>query len=62
MMIGLANVFARARLRKTDLIENISNVKNIQLIKPVGYHWILNFIKHAKIIFTDSGGMQKEAF
>lgn len=50
------------RLRGTRLLEKVSKAKNIRLIKPVGYHRMLNLIKHAKTVFTDSGGIQKESF
>lgn len=39
----------------------LGDIKNIQLIKPLAYHdfiWIMN---RAKIIITDSGGVQEEA-
>lgn len=33
-----------------------------KIIEPVGYFDMLELIKHAKIIMTDSGGLQKESF
>jgi len=52
----------KVRLKETSLIEKVSRNNNVILVEPVGYHRMLNLIKHAKIVFTDSGGMQKEAF
>jgi UDP-N-acetylglucosamine 2-epimerase len=36
--------------------------KNVRLIDPVGYFDIIALEKSARIIMTDSGGMQKEAY
>jgi len=36
--------------------------KNLKVIEPVGYLDIIKLIQSAKIILTDSGGLQKEAF
>jgi len=41
---------------------NISLGDNIFSIDPVGYIEMLALLKHAKIVITDSGGLQKEAF
>jgi UDP-N-acetylglucosamine 2-epimerase (non-hydrolysing) len=35
--------------------------KNIRIIKPLKYREMLNLVKNAKLLLTDSGGMQKEA-
>ena len=35
---------------------------NITLIDPVGYFSMLELLKHCKMVVTDSGGLQKEAF
>ncbi|MEM2952750.1 MAG: UDP-N-acetylglucosamine 2-epimerase, partial [Candidatus Bathyarchaeia archaeon] len=50
------------QLRKTRLLPKLEKQKHIRLIKPLGYHETLKLIKNAKLILTDSGGMQKEAF
>jgi len=39
----------------------ISVSKSINLIEPLGYLDFLNLQKNAKLIFTDSGGIQEEA-
>ena len=34
----------------------------IQVINPVGYIEMLKLQKHSRVIITDSGGLQKEAY
>ena len=50
------------RLRETNLMDKILSSPNVMLVKPVGYYRMLNLMKNARIVFTDSGGMQKESF
>lgn len=50
----------RTRSRVTAL--NIPMPKNVRLIDPVGYLDMVMLEKHAFVIATDSGGVQKEAF
>jgi UDP-N-acetylglucosamine 2-epimerase len=35
---------------------------NIRIIEPAGYIQMLKLLKQAKLVLTDSGGLQKEAF
>lgn len=46
-------------LRKYNLMVN---KKNINFIKPVSYLDMLQLVKTARMIITDSGGLQKEAY
>lgn len=36
--------------------------KNIELVEPLGYMEMLHAVKNSKLVITDSGGLQKEAF
>ncbi len=49
----------RARLAAYD---NGTEARNVRLVDPVGYLDMLALEQHAKVILTDSGGVQKEAF
>jgi len=40
----------------------VQEQKHIKVIQPVSYHDTIKLIKNARMVFTDSGGMQKEAF
>ena len=48
------------RTKKALEKNNIST--NITLIDPIGYFAMLELLKNCKMVITDSGGLQKEAF
>jgi len=47
-------------LKQFGLLGDFS--KRFLITDPLGYSQILSLVKYAKIVFTDSGGLQKEAF
>jgi UDP-N-acetylglucosamine 2-epimerase len=49
-------------LRVAGLWRPLRKAMEIRLVDPVRYHSMLGLMKNAKIVFTDSGGVQKEAF
>lgn len=49
----------KERLRENGIFVNNMNIHTID---PLGYIEMLALLKHAKIVITDSGGLQKEAF
>lgn len=49
------------RTRK-KILEYKINLNPIIVIDPVGYFDMLAFLKNCKAVFTDSGGLQKEAY
>lgn len=49
--------------RTKKLIENLEvDMKNIIIIKPIGYLLMLYLTSNAYMVVTDSGGLQKEAY
>ncbi|MCG8697389.1 MAG: UDP-N-acetylglucosamine 2-epimerase (non-hydrolyzing) [Bacteroidales bacterium] len=50
----------RNRLKEFNLLNNVLACNNIQLLHPIGYHEMLRLNIDAKIMLTDSGGLQEE--
>lgn len=48
--------------RTKNLLNDNDLVKNLKVIEPVGYLDMITLQKHCRLIITDSGGVQKEAF
>jgi len=48
------------QLQSFDLWEEVLTHKKLVLLHPLGYHEMLKLNMDAKIIFTDSGGLQEE--
>ncbi len=52
----------RQQLEATGLLARKRENAHIKIVEPLGYHEMLQLTKHSRVIFTDSGGLQKEAF
>lgn len=46
---------------KEKIHSRLGNFKNIHLLTPLDYPYLVYLMKHAKLILTDSGGIQEEA-
>lgn len=46
---------------KNKIHDKLGEFKNIHLLKPLDYPYLVYLMKHAKLILTDSGGIQEEA-
>lgn len=58
-------IMARHPRTKNIMLQNAfsdSDFYNIQFIEPVSYFENLRYLFHSKLLITDSGGMQKEAY
>jgi UDP-N-acetylglucosamine 2-epimerase (non-hydrolysing) len=52
----------RKVLEEYGLLETVENSETVKMIEPVGYLEFLYLLSEAKLMLTDSGGVQKEAF
>jgi UDP-N-acetylglucosamine 2-epimerase (non-hydrolysing) len=52
----------RKQLQEVKVYRELQEKSNIKLVEPLGYHETLQLIQNAKVVLTDSGGIQKEAF
>ena len=41
---------------------SIDNFKNLKIINPVSYLEMMTLLKNCKLVMTDSGGLEKEAY
>ena len=48
--------------RTKGILDSLKVRPEFELIDPVGYFDMIELLKHASIVLTDSGGLQKEAF
>jgi UDP-N-acetylglucosamine 2-epimerase (non-hydrolysing) len=51
----------RNSLQKFDLWDKVNNTENLTLVEPISYRPFMSLVKTAKLIITDSGGIQEEA-
>ncbi|MBU6333255.1 MAG: UDP-N-acetylglucosamine 2-epimerase (non-hydrolyzing) [Chloroflexi bacterium] len=52
----------QARMHADPTIQAIIRHDNLRIVEPVGYLEMLVLTRHARIVATDSGGLQKEAY
>jgi UDP-N-acetylglucosamine 2-epimerase (non-hydrolysing) len=48
------------RLADLDLAERLANAPRLRIIEPLGYLEFLDLMMHARLVVTDSGGIQEE--
>ena len=48
------------RLADLDLAERLANAPGLRIIEPLGYLEFLDLMMHARLVMTDSGGIQEE--
>lgn len=56
------NVVVPMHPRTRKIIEKEQIVVDFTMVDPVGYFDMIELLKHCKLVMTDSGGLQKEAY
>jgi len=51
---------ALRKFKAFGILEEMKKIKNLKIVKPVGYKEMLNLTINSKFIMTDSGGLQEE--
>ena len=51
---------AKKQLENLQLWDSVENAPNMVLLKPLGYHDMLRLNSSARVLLTDSGGLQEE--
>ena len=51
---------AKKQLENLQLWDSVENAPNMVLLKPLGYHDMLRLNSSARLLLTDSGGLQEE--
>merc|ERR1711991_382970 len=55
-------IHPKTRIAISKFNINFKKFKKIKIIDPLGYFDTLSLIKNSDLVFTDSGGVQKESF
>jgi UDP-N-acetylglucosamine 2-epimerase (non-hydrolysing) len=50
----------KKRILEFGLLKNLNEIKNLKVIDPVGFYDLLTLESNAKLVLTDSGGLQEE--
>ncbi|WP_246535453.1 non-hydrolyzing UDP-N-acetylglucosamine 2-epimerase [Litoribacter ruber] len=56
------NILVPLHPRTRNIIKELNIEINFEIIEPVGYLDMLGLIQNSRLVMTDSGGLQKEAF
>jgi UDP-N-acetylglucosamine 2-epimerase len=62
MFVMPVHPHTRARMEEFGIYRKLSSANNIKLTGPLGYFETIRLITSARLVVTDSGGLQKEAF
>jgi UDP-N-acetylglucosamine 2-epimerase len=60
--VFVAHPRTRRRLKEFMLFSSVKRLRNVRMIKPLGYFETLSLVRRSNLVLTDSGGLQKEAF